>query len=258
MPDASWLELPWLHTELVVVQLVLALVTALALVFISAPYGRHARAGWGPTVPARVGWVLMEAPASLLFAWWFLRGPNALTAVPLCFFLMWQSHYVYRAFVYPFRLRVDGKRMPALVMLLAIAFNTLNAFINATWVGTLGSYPDAWFTDPRMWIGVTVFFVGMFANHRADARLLALRADGSTGYRIPRGGLHDYVSSPNYLGEVLEWAGWAIATWSFAGLAYLIYALANLVPRAVTHHKWYRATFPDYPPERRAIFPFLL
>ena len=29
------------------------------LLFISAPYGRHWREGWGPTVKARVGWVVM-------------------------------------------------------------------------------------------------------------------------------------------------------------------------------------------------------
>jgi hypothetical protein len=30
------------------------------------------------------------------------------------------------------------------------------------------------------------------------------------------------------------------------------------VPRALAHHRWYRTTFPDYPPARTAIIPGLL
>jgi hypothetical protein len=33
---------------------------------------------------------------------------------------------------------------------------------------------------------------------------------------------------------------------------------ANLVPRAIAHHRWYRETFPEYPPERKAVLPLLL
>ena len=81
---------------------------------------------------------------------------------------------------------------------------------------------------------------------------------GERGYKIPRGGLYERVSCPNYLGELLEWTGWAIATWSLAGLSFAVYTAANLVPRAVAHHRWYRETFPDYPPARRAVIPFVL
>jgi 3-oxo-5-alpha-steroid 4-dehydrogenase 1 len=34
--------------------------------------------------------------------------------------------------------------------------------------------------------------------------------------------------------------------------------MANLVPRALATHAWYQKTFPNYPKERKAIFPFLL
>ena len=43
----------------------LAAITALYLLKITAPYGRHARSGFGPKLNATFGWVLMEAPASL-------------------------------------------------------------------------------------------------------------------------------------------------------------------------------------------------
>ena len=67
-----------------------------------------------------------------------------------------------------------------------------------------------------------------------------------------------YVSCPNYLGELLEWAGWALATWSLGGLAFFVYTAANLVPRARSNHRWYRGRFEDYPESRRAVIPGLI
>jgi protein-S-isoprenylcysteine O-methyltransferase Ste14 len=65
------------------------------------------------------------------------------------------------------------------------------------------------------------------------------------------------VTCPNYLGEILEWLGFALATWSLAGLAFALYTAANLAPRAFANHRWCREQFPDYPKNRKALFPFL-
>ena len=104
---------------------------------------------------------------------------------------------------------------------------------------------------------MTLFVVGQGINHHADHVLLNLRAPGETGYEIPFGGAYRWVSCPNYLGEVLTWSGWAVATWSWPGLAFLVFTLANLVPRAKSTHAWYRERFPDYPPERKILIPFV-
>ena len=45
-----------------------------ALLFVTAPYGRHTRPGWGPTVSSRTGWVLMESPAVIAFALIYAMG----------------------------------------------------------------------------------------------------------------------------------------------------------------------------------------
>ncbi|KQR54726.1 3-oxo-5-alpha-steroid 4-dehydrogenase [Leifsonia sp. Leaf336] len=235
----------------------LAAVTFVALQFIVAPYGgRHGRAGWGPTVPARVGWIVMEAPASLAFLAFYLLGSHRAELVPVLFLLLWQAHYVQRAFVYPFLMR-SGSRMPVLVMLLAILFNLLNAWVNARWVSEYGDYHTSWLADPRFWLGVAVFVAGYALNLGSDRILRGLRRSGS-GYRVPGGGGFRFVSSPNYLGEIVEWFGWAIATWSLAGLAFALYTTANLAPRAMANHRWYHETFADYPVERRALIPFVL
>jgi len=82
-----------------------------------------------------------------------------------------------------------------------------------------------------------------------------LRQPGETGYRIPQGGLYRWISCLNYFGEIIEWAGWAIATWSLPGLAFAVWTFANLAPRARAHHAWYHQHFPEYPRERRALLP---
>src|SRR5690606_31873688 len=104
---------PELYHVLLMLMLALSGVVFAALGLVSAPYGRHERRGWGPTVPERLGWVLMESPASLLFLWIYLQGSRALEPVPLVMLALWQVHYVHRSFVYPLMMRSrPGRRMP--------------------------------------------------------------------------------------------------------------------------------------------------
>jgi 3-oxo-5-alpha-steroid 4-dehydrogenase 1 len=235
-----------------------AIATFVGLVFTTAPYGRHVRGGWGPTVPNRVGWIAMESPAVLAFIAFYLLGPHRADPAPLALLALWQTHYVHRAFVFPLAMRTAGKRMPISIALMGATFNLVNAWTNARWISALGDYPSSWLFDARFVVGAIVFVVGLVINVRADRRLMGLRQPGDTGYKIPRGGLHEYVSSPNYLGEIVEWFGWATATWSLAGLSFAVYTVANLLPRALANHAWNRKTLPDYPLRRKALVPFLL
>ena len=146
--------------------------------------------------------------------------------------------------------------MPVLVILMGFIFNCGNATINGVYLFSLsGGYPLKWLADPRFIIGAGLFVLGFTINRRADRSLRLLRAPGETGYKIPHGGLFERVSCPNYLGEIIEWSGWALATWSIAGLSFAIWTFANLVPRSRAHHQWYRENFPNYPTDRRALIP---
>jgi hypothetical protein len=229
------------------------------LLLVTAPYGRHTRSGFGPQVGARLAWILMEAPASLAFLGFFLVGERRGAAVPILFLLLWQSHYVDRAFVFPVRMRAKGKTTPFLIALSGLSFNVINAYLNARYLTHFGPERGLeWLKEPRFVLGLLLFGAGYVINRRADAALFALRKPGDTGYSIPRGGMYELVSCPNYLGELMEWTGFAIAAWSPAGAAFAVFTAANLVPRAISHHRWYRKTFPNYPAERKAIVPFLL
>ena len=237
-------------TGLIIAWFILAAATFIALFFVTAPYGRHIRQGWGPTLPNGLGWVLMEAPAAFVMALCFVLGPHRNTASAWLFLAMWEAHYVHRAFVYPWSLRDRGKRMPFSVAGMALLFNLVNGYLNGRWLFALsGGYSAAWLRDWRFLAGLALFAAGFVINRRADHTLRCMRRTGETGYAIPRGGLYRWISCPNYFGEIVEWAGWALATWSIAGLAFAVWTAANLAPRA-----WPTTAgiMPDFPTIRRS------
>ena len=224
------------------------------LVFVKAPYGRHTQTGWGPTIPNRLGWILMETPSVVVMACLFLmadiRGPCS-----WILFALWQAHYVHRAWIFPFRVKGSPGKMPLFIAVSGLTFNLVNAFFNGAWLFLLGNRTDpSWLYDPRFLGGVLLFAIGMAINLASDTHLLKLRSE-NRGYQVPRHRLFQQVSCPNYLGEIMEWTGWALATWSLPGLAFATWTACNLVPRAHAHHRWYQQKFSDYPKDRKALIP---
>lgn len=230
--------------------LLFAAVVFPVLFFITAPYGRHERPGWGPTLPAKVSWVVMESVSFFVFAALWAMNPQWGTPVVMLLGAAWLIHYGQRTFVFSLLMRDEAKRQPLLTMSMAMVFNGFNAGGNAL---ALSDRP----IDLPLVAGLGLFFAGMLVNLHADHVLRSLRRPGETGYKIPHGGLYSVVSAPNYLGEILEWVGFAIAAQTLAGWAFAAFTFANLAPRALSHHRWYRQRFTDYPPQRRALIPFL-
>ena len=94
---------------LLIVSIVLAVGIFIALFFISAPYGRHSRHGWGLQLSNWAGWLLMESVSAIVMLVMFLIGDAPRTLTTIIFLLMWESHYIHRSYIYPFMLR-DGKK----------------------------------------------------------------------------------------------------------------------------------------------------
>lgn len=242
-----------------IVWTLLALALVPAQLRTTAPYGRHARSDWGPVIPNQLGWCLMELVSLVVFAGLFLAGPNLKTAPMWVFFALWTAHYVNRSLVFPWRTHTQGKTMPVAIVGSAAAFNIVNAGLNGLYLGWFGAvYPATWVMDPRFVAGLVVFGIGAAINISSDNRLIGLRAHGRQGYSIPRGGLFEWISCPNLLGEIVQWSGFALMCWNLPALSFAVWTAANLVPRALSHHAWYRRTFPDYPLARRAVVPVLL
>lgn len=238
-----------------------AALTLLTSLFIASPYGKHERDGWGPGINMRAGWLILELPAFAFMLWFYLQGEHRLEIAPLILFSLFQIHYFHRTFIYPFTIRVKPEARYRLFLLACgMPFNAVNGAINGWFLSQLGEhlYSTNWLTDIRFIIGLLVFAAGFAMAKHSDAILRNLRKPGESGYKIPYGGAYRFVSCPNYLGEMIQWTGFAIAGWSLAGLAFVAFTASNLIPKAIASHRWYRENFPDYPPERKAVIPGIL
>jgi len=147
--------------------------------------------------------------------------------------------------------------MPVIIMLSAMLFNSVNGSLLGIWFTRFAKYENGWFASPAFLIGLVLYIGGMVLNWRSDYRLINLRKKGETDYKIPQRGLFNYVSSPNLLGEIIEWGGYALLTCSWPALAFFIWTCANLIPRALANHRWYQRQFPEYPAARKALLPFI-
>jgi len=230
------------------------------LFFVTAPYGRHIRKGWGPSLDNKIAWIIMELFPPVGFAMLFFLGSWKTGYLPYIFLFLWLFHYLYRALMFPMLIR-GNKTMPVSVMLFGIIFNSLNAYTQGRYLYFLSpgleKYGPTWLTTPQFVIGVILFFTGFAIHSTSDSITRNLRQPGESGYKIPFGGLFTWVSCPNYLGEILQWFGWAVLTWSIPGLVFALWTVANLMPRARANHEWYNDTFEDYPRKRKALIPFL-
>ena len=193
-----------------------AVITSISLFFITAPYGRHAKKGWGPLINNTAAWLVMEAPASLLFFLYFLIADRTITVTLVVLQVVWQIHYVHRSFIFPFMLRSDEK-VSLSIIIFGMIFNSINTYIQGRWVygfSPESMYTAAWLADPRFIIGALIFAAGFFINKQSDAITRRLWDPHNPGYKIPYGGMYRFISCPNYFGEIVTWIGWAVMTWS--------------------------------------------
>lgn len=226
---------------------VMAAIVYVALHFVNAGYGMMYNRRWGPSVGNRLGWVLMEAPVFIAMCALWLASPRRFEAVPLAIFAMFQLHYFQRSFIFPFFIK-GRNRMPLAIIAMGVLFNVLNAVMQGGWLFYLSPadrYGIDWIFTLQFIAGTVIFFVGMVINLDSDSIIRNLRRPGDTRHYLPRGGMFNYVSSANYFGELLEWTGFAILTWSWAGAVFALWTFANLAPRAEQIYKRYRQEFGD-------------
>lgn len=240
---------------------ILAAGVFVALFFVDAGYGKFYQPRWGPSVDNRVGWILMEAPVFILMLllWW--HSDRRTDPVRLVFLVLFELHYFHRSFIFPLQIR-GRNRMPLSIILMGALFNTLNAQIQGGWIFYLSPadrYPLSWLTSLPFLVGTVLFLGGMAVNIQSDSIIRNLRQPGDTAHYLPKGGLFGYVTSANYFGEFVEWLGFAILTWSWAGAVFAIWTFANLAPRAARIYDMYAREFPDELDTRKTkrIIPFI-
>ena len=235
----------------------IGIITFLILLFITAPYGRHIRSGWGPNLQKRFGWILMETPALYVMWLFYFLYADFTNIVLIIFLFIWSIHYINRSIIWPFLIDKNGS-MPLVVAILAFIFNVFNASFHGFWFFFMDNqYDISWLLNSNFLIGLCIFILGMAINIHSDRILLNISKE-EKGYQIPYGGFYKWVSSPNYFGEIIEWIGWAIMTWSLSGFVFALWTIFNLLPRALKHHAWYKDKFDNYPKDRKAIIPKIL
>ena len=171
---------------------------------------------WGFLVPGHLAWFLMESPnlwitiivfivsqlhecnECVTFTAFMENGfklPNIILLA--CFSL----HYFHRSIIYPLRMS-HCNSMPVSVMFLAFTFCCWNGFNQSVTLLTIKTYPIDWIWQFQFSIGLLLFFVGAYINISSDYYLLSLKRakeqNGVKGYVIPRTGLFEYISCPNY------------------------------------------------------------
>ncbi|XP_048842974.1 3-oxo-5-alpha-steroid 4-dehydrogenase 2-like isoform X2 [Brienomyrus brachyistius] len=186
------------------------------------PYGRYAALSasrrW---VPAKPAWFFQELPSFLvpmLMCWGTGAKLRLGETLLLCLFC---GHYFQRTFVYS--LLTKGRPSPLRIVLSALIFCSVNGFVQSHYLLHCAAYGDAWLTD----------------------------------WRLLLGGMFEYVSGANFLGEIIEWFGFAVAAWSVPALSFAVFTLCSIGPRAYHHHRFYLKFFSDYPQSRKAVIPFL-
>lgn len=214
----------------------------------------------GFMVNGKLAWIIQEAPSLLIPLWCFFNGKEDVTGsivnrILLAYFLF---HYANRTIIFPLQIR-GGKDTPFGVMMSAIFFTSLNGTIQGRYLTQIYQYDSSHLSSPHFLFGSFLFVIGLLINLHSDSVLRNLRKPGETGYKIPHGGLFDYVSGANFFGEIVEWCGFAMATgFALPAVTFAVCSACNIAPRGVQHHKWYLTKFEDYEKlGRKAIVPFV-
>ena len=218
-----------------------------------APYGKHSTKKWGKSIDNKTGWILMELPALLTCPLIYFTITEEIN-LNVVFIVLWIIHYFNRTVIYPLRIKTKGKKIPIAIVASAFFFNMVNGILNGYFL-TLLQFESI--SELYLILGFIIFIIGFYINISSDNLLIKLRTN-QKGYVIPNGKLFNYVSCPNFFGEIIEWLGFAIMTLNPGSLSFLIWTICNLIPRSKAHHKWYIENFENYPKKRKAVIPYLL
>jgi len=240
------------------------IVTGIFTALQPAPYGKFSKSWTGPSINAKLAWLIQDVPALVVpfllmyqSPWvWKMNVQNALLTI------LFISHYVQRCLVYPMRMREAAKPVPILTIPFALLITAFNGFFQCHHLMNVEKVENSVFLIP----GVTLFIIGMAINVHHDGILLGLKRNRTQGdknerteYKIPRGALFELVSGANYLGEIMEWWGLAVASGKVPQLIFAVFATVYLGVRAFQHHQFYKKTFGvSYPTSRMALIPYVM
>ncbi|KAJ5080540.1 steroid 5-alpha-reductase det2 [Anaeramoeba ignava] len=242
------------------------LIIFLILLVIPAYYGRYTQTTRKFLMfPNKIAWIVMEviSPISLLIGISMIQNFSKFSFKFNYLEIIYLSHYIYRSLIFPLLISPSKKssKVAFEIMLMAIVFNSFNGILNGIALQTKTVIYQNFFLDlfknPLSFLGLILIVSGFSVNFLADRHLISLRSDGSTRYKIPTWFVFEYVTSANYFGEIVEWFGFWVASRTLAAFVFFCWTCFNLIPRAITHHRWYHEHFEEYPKSRKIVIPFI-
>lgn len=239
----------------------MAIVVFVSLYFVKAGYGQFRTKQWGWSINNKVAWMLMEAPVFFVMLYVWAQADAKWHVPEFILFLLFELHYFQRSFVFPWLMKGHSK-MPIAIMLMGVTFNVINGLMQG---GGLYWFPNPDFSEGASYLlrwnailGIAFFVAGWVINLHSDHVIRHLRQPGDTNHYLPQGGMYRYVTSANYLGELMEWVGFALAAATPVAWVFPLWTAANLVPRAHAIHIKYRQEFGDEAVgQRKRIIPFV-
>ena len=248
----------WIHMGLVIAGFLLAVVSFFAQLCKPASYGKHADGSGRCPVPAKIAFGITDfIPGFIFFTLtYFIAGQNFRNGINITMYMLFTVHYLTRGLMTVIS-KYTHNKVSVFIPVGTFVANTLYHYINAEFIGSV-YYCRGYYYDPRFIVGLLLFLIGITINRAADLQLIYLRRKHKDrDYVVPKGPLFYLISCPNYFGEGLQWFGWAIMTWSLAGLVWWLFTESTFITRARHNHKWYRNQYLDYPPHRRALIPLI-
>jgi steroid 5-alpha-reductase len=216
-----------------------------------------------PVIPSRISWIIQECPCVFITLFFLIYAHSELTFRKILVILPFLIHYIHRTFIFPFVIH-SSKNNPLEITLMAFTF----CFFNAIMINRSIFYFSDYEND--FWLyyifGLITFLCGMYINIFSDYSMIKQRNENKSSenkYIIPRGFMYELISCPNYFGELTEWLGFFVLSNSFSGLVFFVSTYANLFPRAIQYHQWYKTKFKDQFTTdkqlacRKAIIPFM-
>jgi hypothetical protein len=202
-------------------------------------------------MPTRAGMTLVYGLPLLGLAagaWPYLASPNAYQVVVL---VCLSAHFLKRLLEAWFLHKYSGPMNPLAAVAISCFYSLttfIPAYINRTPVSEI---------DPLVAAGMGVFLVGEILNFMHHKILASLRPP-SMEYVIPRGGLFNAVVCPHYLFEIVSWFGLCLIVRHVFMFLFFFFMVTYLLVRSLQTLAWYRERFPNFPPDRKAILPFIL
>ena len=226
-------------------------------------------------IDGRLGFFWQELPSVVVPFFVLFANIGKIDSLAFLFFLLWQTHYIQRTFIYALIRMKSANQTTIMTSAMAFAFTSINSYLTTKFAIFYPFYDPITVPKIARWfVGMMIFFIGLGGNIWADQVLLNLRNNngqqsqpteaywkkigkkknfdqrtlrgqanppqqGEKQYYIPKGPLYEFVSCPNYLCEIIEWIGLYITFPTAAMLNFVVCTCLNLVPRALSTHKWY-------------------